>query len=92
MRNDAVPEVGLLDPDTWWKWAERMEDLLIYKELSECIVVNGETLTDDAEKKKDRKALALLRSHVSAPLLAYLQGKRTAKAAWDALNSLYATN
>jgi hypothetical protein len=54
--------------------------------------VDGETLIDDTEKMKDRKALALLRSHVSAPLLPYLQGKRTAKATWDALNSLYATN
>jgi hypothetical protein len=44
---DAVPEVGLLDTDTWWEWALRMKDLLIYEELSECIVVDGEILTEE---------------------------------------------
>ena len=92
MGKNDVPEVGLLDSDNWWEWAVRMEDLLIYKELSDCLDVDGETLTNAAAKSADRKALALLRSHVSSPLLPYLQGKKSAKSVWDALQSLYATN
>ena len=48
MGKNDVPEVGLLDSDNWWEWAVRMEDLLIYKELSDCLDVDGETLTDAA--------------------------------------------
>lgn len=92
MGKSGVPEVGLLDSDNWWEWAMRMEDLLFYKELSDYVSNGGLRLRSVEDKTADRKALALIRSHVSAPLLPYLQGKQSAKAAWDSLQQLYATN
>jgi hypothetical protein len=58
----GVPEVGLLDSDNYWEWS-RMEDLLIYKELDDCILRDAAQLAqaNDDEKLRDRKALALIR-------------------------------
>ncbi len=92
MGNGGVPEVGLLDSDNYWEWSTRMEDLLIYKDLADCLTRDGAGLVDAAQKLADRKALSLIRSHVSTPLLPYMYGKQTAKAAWDTLQALHASS
>jgi hypothetical protein len=92
MGKGGVPEVGLLVSDNWWEWAVRMEDLLLYKGLSGYVSDGELRLKSVQGRTMDRKALALIRSHVSAPLLPDLQGKQSAKAAWDSLQQLYATN
>jgi hypothetical protein len=94
MGKTGVPEVGLLESDGYWEWATRMEDLLIYKELGDCILRDGNQIPVDnvAEKLRDRKALSLIRSHVSGGLLPYLQGRSTAMEAWEILKQMYATS
>ena len=92
MGKSDTPEVGLLESDNYWEWSTRMEDLLIYKDLAECLTRDGAELVDAAERLADRKALSLVRSHVSTSLLPYLHGKQTAKAAWDTLKALHATS
>jgi hypothetical protein len=88
MSKDATPGVGILETNGYWEWACRMQDLLVYKELGDCITREGLLLAEDAEKLRDRKALALIRSHVSGALLPYIVNKESAKQVWDALKEL----
>jgi hypothetical protein len=92
MGKGGVPDVGLLDSENYWEWSLRIEDLLVYKELADCVQRDGAELADATEKLRDRKALSLIRSHVSAALLPYLQSQANAKEAWDTLKALNATS
>jgi hypothetical protein len=84
--------LGSAASDNWWEWAVHMEDLLLCKGLSDYVSNGDLRLQSVEERTMDRKALALIRSHVSAPLLPYLQGKQSSKVAWDSLQQLHATN
>jgi hypothetical protein len=88
MGNDM--EVGQLTADNYWEWSIRMEGLLVYKDLGECIYRDARNLrVDDPLRQRDRKALVLIQSHVSSTLLPTVVIHQTAKALWDALRSMY---
>jgi hypothetical protein len=88
MGNDM--EVGQLTADNYWEWAIRMEGLLVYKDLGECIYRDARALhANDPQRQRDRKALVLIQSHVSSNLLPMVVIHQTAKAVWDALRVMH---
>jgi hypothetical protein len=48
MGKGGVPDVGLLDTssENYWEWSLRIEDLLVYKELADCVQRDGAKFAD----------------------------------------------
>jgi hypothetical protein len=88
----SEPDVGMLDSQNYWEWRVRMEDLLIYKDLWDYLSKNEADIRTQEEKRGDRKALSLVRSHVAQEYLPYIQSATHAKGAWDVLSTLHATS
>jgi gag-polypeptide of LTR copia-type len=74
-------------------WQVKMESILTSLELEESILgVNNITDKDDAEKKKkDAKALAQVRLHLSNEILQQVIKEKTTKDLWERLESLLMT-
>lgn len=87
MGKDDTPEVGMLDSSNYWEWSTRMHDLLAYKGLALWLERDGDSIPAGQPelRQQDRKALALIRSHVSVALLPYLADKTCARTAWGQL-------
>jgi hypothetical protein len=82
-----------LDNDNWMVWSTRMEDHLTVKDLLEAITPEFMPETPTAEQfKMDRKAFALLRTHVSDSLIHFLDSSMTAYQAWTVLSELHVSN
>ena len=62
----------MLSSQNYWEWKVRIEDLLIYKGLFEFLAKDKAEIPTADEKRDDRKALALVRSHVSQEYLRYV--------------------
>jgi hypothetical protein len=78
------PEVPMLTSSNYWEWRVRIEDRLIIEGFDEYIS-EGVTVRTEEQRRDDRKALALIRSHVGLELLAYLHGVSSARDAWKKL-------
>jgi hypothetical protein len=65
----SEPEVGFLNSQEHWEWRVRVEDLLIYKYLWDYLFRDAAELRADDDRKNDRKALAIVRSHVTQEYL-----------------------
>jgi transposase InsO family protein len=83
MGNDG-PEIPSLTSSNYAEWRVRIVDRLINKEVDEYIE-EGVRMATETDRKKDRKALAQIRSHVSLQMLPYLEGVQTAREAWTRL-------
>lgn len=83
-------DVGLLTSENYWDWSLRMEALLVDKDLEDCISRDGRALPQD-EQRRDKKALMLIRAHVSPNLMSVVATQQTAKGAWDALKTMHDT-
>ena len=88
----SEPDVGMLSSQNYWEWKVRIEDLLIYKDLFEFLAKDEAEIRTADEKRDDRKALALVRSHVSQEYLPYVQHATHAKEAWRSLQALHASS
>jgi hypothetical protein len=88
----SEPDVGMLDSQNYWECRVRMEDLLIYKDLWDYLSKNEADIRTPEEKRGDRKALSLVRSHVAQEYLPYIQSATHAKGAWHVLSTLHATS
>jgi hypothetical protein len=74
-------------------WATRMEDHLIGKDLLEAISTDFLSNTPSPEDlRKDRKALALLRTYVNNSLIHFMSSTMTAADAWLLLSDLHLSN
>ena len=81
MKSDT-PAIPQLCSSNYWEWRFRIEDKLISKGLDGYLRENALRDTD-ARVAEDRKALALIRMHVSVGMLPYLQTVTTAYDAWQ---------
>jgi hypothetical protein len=81
------PEVPMLTSSNYWEWRVRIEERLIIKDLDEHIS-EGVAVRTEEQRRDDRKALALIRSHVGVQLLAYLHGVNSARDAWKKLETV----
>jgi hypothetical protein len=88
----SEPDVGMLNSQNYWEWKVRREDLLIYKDLWDYLSKDEADIQTPDEKRGDRKALSLVRSHVAQQYLPYIQTATHAKEAWDILSTLHATS
>jgi hypothetical protein len=88
----SEPDVGMLDSQIYWEWKVRMEDLLIYKDLWDYLSKDEADIQTPDEKRGDRKALSLVRSHVAQQYIPYIQTADHAKEAWDILSTLHSTS
>lgn len=82
--------VGQLKTDNYWSWADRMQGLLVKKEIDDFLY--RDSSNEDwggYEDGLDRVALCLIRAHVSDPLLPSIRGHKRAKDAWDALRMMH---
>jgi hypothetical protein len=82
-----------LDNDNWMVWSTRMEDHLMVKDLFEVINPQYMPETPSPEQfKMDRKAFALLRTHVCDSLIHFLDSSMSAYQAWTVLSELNVSN
>jgi len=82
---DARVSLERLDVDNYATWSVRMRFMLISKGLWKHVTNDGEVTDTDG----DQKALALIGLCVMDHHLPSLGQRETAKAAWDALESVY---
>lgn len=84
MDNSAnVMYIERLDVSNYATWRDRMESVLIVKDLWDAVTA------DNPRPANDRKALALIKLSVKDHHLPILATCTTAKAAWDTLAEIY---
>jgi hypothetical protein len=93
MSEVVTTRLDKLDNDNWMVWSTRMEDHLMVKDLLEAITPQFLPETPSPEQfKMDRKAFALLRTHVCDSLIHFLDSSMSAYQAWTVLSELNVSN